>query len=259
MSADGSEPTTANRVASPHIGTLNERSLHAALKAWYAEEGDRFEVPVDGFVADIVRGDLLIEIQTGSTSALRRKLAQLLRRHPVRLALPVTAKRTLVDLDTHGTQSPRRRSSKRGRWIDALSELVGLRELLGDPNLSVDVLLIEDEEVRAPREVSRRRRKNWTVRDRRLVEVVDCVTFQDPTDYLAFVPADLEEPFTTAELATAIARSRAMAQKLAYTLRHIGALRVIGKRGNAFLYRRSVHTSPPDVEEAFAEDVRSRP
>ena len=45
---------------SSEIGTLNEKPLHAALKAWYAQPGDRLEVAVDGFVVDIVRGDLLI-------------------------------------------------------------------------------------------------------------------------------------------------------------------------------------------------------
>jgi len=222
----------------PHIGTLNERSLHASLKAWYAEEGDRFEVPVDGFVADIVRGDLIIEIQTSSTSALRRKLASLLRRHPVRLALPVTAQKTIVRIDADGHEGNGRSSPRRCSWIDAFSELVSLRELLGDPNLSVDVVLIREEEVRAPRTKRRRRGRDWTTHDRRLVEVVDSVTFAEPIDYLTFVPTDLAEPFTTRELADALGKPRRIAQKVAYTLRHLGALRPVGKRGNAILYRR---------------------
>ena len=37
----------------PTIGTYQEKSLHAALKAWYAAPGDRIpEQPVDGYVAD---------------------------------------------------------------------------------------------------------------------------------------------------------------------------------------------------------------
>jgi len=226
-----------------HIGTLNERSLHAALKTWCEEEGDRFEVPVDGFVADIVRGDLVIEIQTGSTSALRRKLSALLRRHPVRLVLPIPTRKTIVEIDEHGRESEERRSRRRGGWIDAFSDLVSLRELLGDSNLSVDVLLIHEEEVRLPRRLSRRRGKNWIVHDRRLVEVIDSATFQDPTDYLAFIPADLEEPFTTADLSSALGRSRRIAQKVAYTLRHIGALRPVAKRGNTILYERRLDIS----------------
>jgi len=41
----------------PGIGVLRERHLHAAVKRWYAEPGDREEVPVDGYVIDLVRGD----------------------------------------------------------------------------------------------------------------------------------------------------------------------------------------------------------
>ncbi|MGB2982422.1 MAG: hypothetical protein WBC63_01015, partial [Candidatus Bipolaricaulia bacterium] len=151
-------PTTPTKQKPPHIGTLNEKSLHADLKLWYAEEGDRFEVPVEGFVADIVRGDLIIEIQTGSTSSLRRKLSALLTRHPVRLALPIAARKTIIQLDSLGRETGPRRSRKRGGWIEVFDELVSLRELLGDPNLSVDVLLIHEEEIRVPRERRRRRR-----------------------------------------------------------------------------------------------------
>lgn len=245
--------------ASPHIGTLNERSLHAALKEWYAEEGDRFEVPIDGFVADIVRGDLLIEIQTGSTSGLRRKVEALLRRHPVRLALPVTARKRIVSESPTANASTSRPSPRRGGWADAFSELVALRELLGDPNLSVDLLLIEEEEIRAPTERRVRRRKDWRVEDRRLVEVIDCVTLQEPTDYLAFVPSGLEEPFTTAHLAAALGRPRWMAQKIAYTLRHIGALQTVGKSGAAWLYRRSVHGEHPEEDSSLSGHVPSDP
>ncbi len=48
------------------IGTLNEGALHAQLKDWYRRRGDRVEQLVDGFVIDLVRGELLVEIQTGS-------------------------------------------------------------------------------------------------------------------------------------------------------------------------------------------------
>ena len=46
------------------IGTLQERSLHAAIKQLYNIPGAKTEVKVDGFVIDVVKGDLLIEIQT---------------------------------------------------------------------------------------------------------------------------------------------------------------------------------------------------
>ena len=73
------------------VGLLNEKPLHASLKAWYAQPGDRFEVQVDGSVIDIVRDELLVEIQTRSFSALKRKLEKLVISHPVRLVFPIAA------------------------------------------------------------------------------------------------------------------------------------------------------------------------
>src|SRR5207247_7872633 len=47
------------------IGTLNEGALHAQLKEWYRRPGDLLEQIAGSFVVDLVRGDLLVEIQTG--------------------------------------------------------------------------------------------------------------------------------------------------------------------------------------------------
>lgn len=42
-------------------------------------------LPVDGYIIDIVRGDLLIEVQTRNFSALKAKLLTLTAKCPVRL------------------------------------------------------------------------------------------------------------------------------------------------------------------------------
>ena len=47
------------------IGMLNEGALHAQLKEWYRRPGDLLEQTAASFVVDLVRGDLLVEIQTG--------------------------------------------------------------------------------------------------------------------------------------------------------------------------------------------------
>ena len=108
------------------IGTLNEKPLHEALKRWYAQPGDMFEVPVDGFVADIVRGDLLIEIQTRNFTSIKRKLEKLLINHPVRLVYPIPREKWITKLAADGN-SPvsRRRSPKRGAYEEVFWEPVG--------------------------------------------------------------------------------------------------------------------------------------
>ena len=95
------------------IGCLNEKPLHAALKEWYREEGDEVEAPFEGFVVDLVRDGLLIEIQTRGFSAMRPKFDRLLDSYAMRLVHPVAAKKWIVKLDEDGREASRRRSPKR--------------------------------------------------------------------------------------------------------------------------------------------------
>jgi hypothetical protein len=108
------------------IGTLNEGALHAQLKDWYRHRGDRVEQLVDGFVVDLVRGELLVEIQTSSFVPL---LGQLTRRHRVRLVAPVPLVRTIVRLSDECELLSARRSPRRGRVEDIFSRLVSIPAL----------------------------------------------------------------------------------------------------------------------------------
>jgi hypothetical protein len=231
---------TIRTASAREIGTLNEGPLHAALKAYYARPGDRFEVRVDGFIVDIVRGDLLVEIQTGSFSTVKRKLVALTACHPVRLVYPVAREKWIVKLASDGqSRLSRRKSPKRGAFEHAFGELVSLPRLLSKPDFSLDVLLIQEEEVR--RYDGRRgwRRRGWVTHERRLLDVVDRRLFETPSDLAVLVPSDLAEPFTTADLAAAIGKRRRLAQQMAYCLREMGAIERVGKRGKAILYARA--------------------
>ena len=135
--------------AAAKISTLNEKPLHAALKEWYAEPGDRFEVPVDGYIIDIVRGDLLVEIQTRSFSSLRKKLAALTDCHPVHLVHPIAQEKWIVKLGDDGhSHTSRRKSPKRGTVEDIFAELVSFPQLLAHPCFTLEVLLIQEDEIR---------------------------------------------------------------------------------------------------------------
>ena len=46
------------------IGTLQEKTVHAILKDYYAPDKDMQEIWVGGYVADIYTGKEIIEIQT---------------------------------------------------------------------------------------------------------------------------------------------------------------------------------------------------
>ena len=219
---------------------MGERSLHAALKRWYADPGDRFEVTVDGFQVDIVRGDLLVEIQTRSFGALKRKLAALLERHPVRLVYPLPVEKWIVRLADDGLSVvSRRRSTRQGKLEDVFIELVSLAKLMGNPRLQIEVLLTREEEVRRYSKTGSWRRQGWGTCDRRLIEVVRRVKLHSPDALRMFLPDGLPDPFTVAQLAAAGPYARPIAGRIAYCLRHMGIVIQAGKLGNAILYRRT--------------------
>jgi hypothetical protein len=215
---------------------LNERSLHASLKAWYAQPGDRFEVPVDGFVIDIVRDDLLLEIQTGGFASIKSKLATLVRSHQIRLVYPIAQEKWIVRLAKDDRcAATRRRSPKRGRVEDLFWKLVSIPQLISSRNLSLEVLLIREEEARRYAGGRTWRKKGWVTAERRLLEVVDRRVFDTPADWLALLPKG-SDPFTARDLADAIGIRLELAQKMAYSLRAAKLVTLIGKRGRANLY-----------------------
>ncbi len=229
--------STEAQQASGQIGSLNERHLHASLKKWYARPEDRFEASVDGYVIDVVRDDLLIEIQTRNFGAIKRKLVDLTTRHKVRLVYPIARQKWIVKLARAGEgQESRRKSPKKGRPEQVFDELVAFPKLLSNPNFSLELLLIHEEEVRRYDPKRGWRRKGWVTQERRLLEVVEQRLFETPEDMRAQIPSELPEPFTTSELAVAIGGPRRLAQKMAYCLREMGAIAPAGKRGRAMLY-----------------------
>lgn len=229
------------------IGTLNEAPLHADLKAWYAQTGDSSEVRVGGFVIDLVRplpngpaDRLLIEIQTRRLGAMRGKLERLLPNHPVRLVSPIPAEKWLVKLSQRDGGAPeRRKSPKRGTMIDIFREWVSIAPLIGHPNLSLEVLLIHEEEVR--RFDGRRgwRRRGWITEERRLLGVVSRRRFDTLDSLRALLPETLPDAFNTADLAATLEIPRWLAQKVAYVMRHCGAIRALDRQRSGILYARS--------------------
>jgi len=219
------------------IGLLNEKPLHASLKEWYHCDGDQVEVPLEGFVVDLVRDDLLIEIQTAGFSSMRRKFDRLLDLYAIRLVYPVATLKWIVKLDDSGHEVSRRRSPKRGIAADVCGELVSFPSLLSHPNFTLEVALIEEEEVRRPDAKRGWRRGGFVIDERRLVSVLDTVTLTTPAGLLGLVPDDLPDPFTTSDLAAGLGRTRHLAQEVAYCLRVSGAVESVGRDRRGILYR----------------------
>jgi hypothetical protein len=220
------------------IGQLNEGPLHAALKDYLAQPGDQFEIKVDGYVIDIVRADLLIEIQTANFSGLKRKLHKLTATHKVRLVHPIAAEKWIVRLPrSDESKISRRKSPKRGQVTDIFIELVSFPELVQNPNFSLEVLLIQEDEVRRFKGKPHWRRRGWVTDERRFLGVVKRATFDNPADFAALIPPSVPSEFTTTDLAQGLDRPRWLAQKMAYCLRGMGVIEKIGTRNRSNLYQ----------------------
>jgi hypothetical protein len=218
------------------IGTLNEQPLHAALKQRYALPGSRLEAEVDGFVVDVARENLLVEIQTGNFSSIKQKITHLSEHHPLLLVYPIPRERWLLKLPREPGGEPRRRKSpKRGRVEEIFKELVSFPHLMCRPTFSLEVVLTQEEELRRY-DPERWRNRGWETLERRLLDVVDRHTFRRPQDLAALLPPGLPEPFTTADLAGAMDGPRWLAQKMAYCLRKMDAIVQVGTRGRSKLY-----------------------
>ena len=227
------------------IGTFQETSLHADLKSWYAQPGDEMEVSIEGYIVDIVRGDLLIEIQTGNFSALKNKLPRLANRYPVRLVHPIPQDKWILRKGAGEKSLSRRKSPKHGSLEDLFTELVRIPALITHPNITIEVLMVQEEEVWQDDGKGSWRRKGWSIADRRLLDVLGRYLLSSPSDFQALLPDGLPDPFTTRDLARALHRPPYLARRMAYCLYKMGAASRVGKRRRAYLYSTSGERDAP--------------
>ncbi len=215
---------------------MGESSLHAELKHHIAQPGDLIEQPVANYVVDIVRGQTLIEIQTGNFSSLKTKLDVLLPDYPVRVIYPIPREKWIVRISADGELVKRRKSPKRGRVEHLFEELLRIPDQACHPNFSLSIIFIQVDEYWHDDGKGSWRRKHWSIADRRINDFEDEIVFSSPGNLLALLPRDLVQPFTNAELGSHLELNRRLASKMTYTMHKMGLLQRVGKKQNAYLY-----------------------
>jgi hypothetical protein len=220
-----------------------ETTLHRQLKEHYATDGALVEQRLGRYRIDVVQPHQLVEIQLASLSAIRDKIAALLKGHRVLVVKPIVATKYLVKRSRAGGRIvSRRRSPKQRTLLDLFEELVHFTRVFPHRRLSLEVPLLEIEEWRYPGHGRRRWRRDndHQVEDQRLLGIRSVHRFHKATDLCRLLPSSLPQPFHTGQLADGLGVERWIAQRIAYCLRETGAIQSIGKLRGAWLYERPV-------------------
>ncbi|MFW5799369.1 MAG: hypothetical protein ACOCV8_01035 [Spirochaetota bacterium] len=216
-----------------------ESSLHYAIKEWYSKPGDKFECRINNYIIDIVRDNLLIEIQTKNFSAIKKKLKTLLKGdNEVRLMYPIAELKWIVKMDKDNQKLIyKRKSPKKGTALDLFTELIRIPELIKRDNFSIEILFIEVEEIRCDDGKGSWRRKGVSIKDRKLIEVKESILIKDKKDFLQFIPYNKRHIFSNKRLAKDLNIPVYKARKLTYCLKKMGVIKQNGKRVNEHLFK----------------------
>jgi hypothetical protein len=218
-----------------------ETSLHQQLKRCYAADDSNMEVVIGRYRIDAIRDEELIEVQCASLSAIRAKCQNLLKRHRVRIVKPVIARTRIAKVKKAGGKVvSRRMSPKRGSVLDVFEELIYFTRVFPHPNLTIEIPMVEVEQLRGPQRKSRRWHRGYKVHDVRLETIAEHIELRDPADLFRLIQwPRAPDHFNTADLASAIDRPRWFAQKVAYVLRQTGAIDAVNRSRTGVVYRQA--------------------
>ncbi|MFX1344423.1 MAG: hypothetical protein ACFFBC_08975 [Promethearchaeota archaeon] len=227
----------SKKIQSNSIGTLKESSLHAALKKWYQEPGDKLEQPIDGYIIDVLRDNLLIEIQTSNFSSIKKKLEILTENYEVRLIYPIIRDKIIVKMDPiRNKVFSLRNSPKHGTYYDIFEVLISIPHLVSKINFTIEVVLIQIQEIHKINSLGSWSKRHSSIYDKKLVKVLEKKSFLSPFDFLMLKPTSLRTPYTNIELAFSLNKPLRLAQKMSYCLRKMEMVKIVGKKGKAFLF-----------------------
>jgi hypothetical protein len=220
------------------INTWNESLLHEELKDYYCGDTGKKEVPLEGSICDVLRDDgVVIEIQTSNLGKLKNKLIKLLKSRQVILVYPIAQNTIIETFNEDGSLKTRRKSPKHGTLYQLFKELTGIWMILGETNLEIQVALVDILEIRIADGSGTWRKKGVRKDDKKMIKLHTISSFMGKSSYAKLIPDTVPEVFTTTDLK--IAGAGINAGRMAWVLRKAGIIEKTGKKGNAFLYRRS--------------------
>jgi len=221
------------------INTYNEKDLHGDIKHFLLKPGDLLETPYKGFIIDIKRDDLLIEIQTKSFSALRKKLEKLLDINPIRIVHPILLNKEIVLLSSEKNILNKRLSPKHGDITDIFEELIYIHDLFRHINLEIQLLLVTVQEFRIDDGNGSWRRRGISIVNTKLKEIHENHLIKDAIQLFKFLPKNIfDSQFTTRDLSSAMKITMKRAQKICYSFKNLELIEAVSKQGRLTVYQK---------------------
>ena len=225
------------------VGTQNEKTLHAALKNYYAPFSDDQEVKLGGYFADAVGEDGIFEIQTRQLYKLKEKLGAFLEFSRVTVVYPSACVLGTVYINEDSGEIVKETPPRKiNSYLKVFEELYSIRGFLPNENLRVIIARLNIQKRvyfrgnEVPNLSSRNARKKCRI-EKIPLEFREEIVLGNKADYERFLPEDLPDEFTKKEFAKA-ARESASSLRLE-VLRTVGIIERTGKKGNSFLYKLS--------------------
>ncbi len=244
------------------IGRLGEKQMHAAIKRFICPDISCHEIKIDGsegciskedsdgadgksekrktrkFVADVLQGGVIYEIQTGSFGPLKSKIQWILDNTSYNVVLihPIAENKWISTISRDGRIGARKKSPKKGTLGDLAGELYYIADFLDSPRFSLVILMIEGEQYKknlAP-EGKRPRYKKYELIP---ISLLRAHIFRGVEDYRVFIPDDLPERFTVKDFSTKSRIYGMDAYSIVKTLTSLGLLEPADKIGRAQAYK----------------------
>lgn len=224
------------------IGTLGERTLHMILKNFLESDTKYHEQKIGRYVADICRDGEIIEIQTRSFAALRKKLEAYRGKYRVTVVYPIANIKYVSWIDPEtGEISARHKSPKRGKPWHVLGELYSLCPIMPLEGVRFMLVFVNTDEFRTLTGRSTDKKRYGARRYERIpTELCDIVTLEKTSDFAALIPQALGERFTAAEFAKA---AKMTPRAVGYAMRVLTTLGVIehtDMQGKAYVYTKMI-------------------
>ena len=233
------------------IGRLGEKKMHAALKMFICPDESKHEIKIQDsllyipreentknrkYVADILDGDTIYEIQTGGFAPLGPKIKWILENTTYRVVVihPIAETKWIRKIDADGSISPKRKSNKHGRVEDIAGELYHFREFLASERFSLMIVMMEAEQYVKPQKRGRKLQKYELIP----MSLMGAYLFSRPADYSYFLPKALPDTFTVKDYSKHAKIYGLDAYSITKTLCELGFIEETEKIGRARAYRK---------------------